>query len=207
MSFTRLECFSRMNDRISCLEFYCRISPVSQRGYAAGIANSNAVFSVEEDHRKRMYVQVLDKNNQCGIRNLQNAQWRCTFGIPGESSTMSLFDTMGRCVLDHTMDGFNSLVLAMGPSDSGKTHSIVGHEVYYRNTMLKQLFKCDFKRTLIPHSNLTILSILDCTIISLSKADGATLGQSLRSMNSLGRGESGLILLFLEEIFRTKKPR
>eukprot|EP00392_Amoebophrya_sp_AT5.2_P006496 g6508.t1 len=113
-------CGSRMEERLACLEFYARLrapEPGSRE-------EAKGLFSIEEDHRKRTFLRLVP--DKYALDGPKPQQWRCTHALPPESGTGELVETMGGCLLDWLLEGYNAVLLSMGTSGSGKTHTLLG---------------------------------------------------------------------------------
>ncbi|CAD7964325.1 unnamed protein product, partial [Amoebophrya sp. A25] len=108
-----------MEDRLACLEFYCRLRPPSPGCDEA----ARALFSVETDHRKRTFLRLVPDKWETDVKP---RQWRCSYAMPAKAPTEKLCQTLGNEVLDWVLDGYNALVLGMGAKESGKSFSLFG---------------------------------------------------------------------------------
>lgn len=113
-----------MDERIGCLEFYCRIRSTG---------NDVHRFSIEEDFRKRMHLQYHHPSSP--------SSWRLTYAFPPSVEQNGVFETLGNAVADWTFDGFNACVLSMGPTKSGKSHSIFDGGNGLAANILNELFR------------------------------------------------------------------
>ena len=72
-----------------------------------------------------------------------------------ESSQEEVFEISCRPIVDHVLDGFDGLILAYGPSGTGKSHTIIGTEsdkgIYYRTILgiLKEAEKISTQKDMI----------------------------------------------------------
>eukprot|EP00397_Hematodinium_sp_SG-2012_P003891 GEMP01003901.1.p1 GENE.GEMP01003901.1~~GEMP01003901.1.p1 ORF type:complete len:965 (+),score=255.32 GEMP01003901.1:51-2945(+) len=113
-----------MDERIGCLEFYCRIH---------GNGNESRRFSIEEDFRKRMYLQYHHPSSP--------STWGLTYAFPPSTDQSDVFETLGSSITDWTFDGFNACVLSMGPAQSGKSHSLFGSGSGLASSIIDELFR------------------------------------------------------------------
>ncbi|CAD7940151.1 unnamed protein product [Amoebophrya sp. A120] len=108
-----------MEERLACLELYGRL----RAAVPGSSERARALFSVEEDQRKRVFLRLVPDPY---ATELKPKQWRCTHAVPVQAKTNALVDTVGACLLDWVLDGYNAVLLSMGAEGSGKTYTLFG---------------------------------------------------------------------------------
>ena len=116
------------------------------------------------------------------------------------ASTRSLFDTMGNCVLDWVLDGYNAVVLGMGPVDSGKTYSLFGEQFGDRRKGPKGAGNSSSSTSLLPSPL--------CSPIEddgVNNENGEMAQDNANSSTIPQTRKPAVIELFLRELFKQKK--
>lgn len=88
-----------MSERIACLETYCQVRENWRKNFCN---DTDSLFSVEEDHKNRIYVQLVrgavDRSSLSDIYS-SGMQWRFTDAVGPQAKYRSLNDTLGSCVM------------------------------------------------------------------------------------------------------------
>jgi len=86
------------------------------------VGSGTPSLSVEVDQKRSTYVRLAGSPDQPRTRK----EWRLTSGFGPLATQEQVFDKVGSSVSDWIWEGFNACVLCLGPSGSGKSHTMFG---------------------------------------------------------------------------------
>ena len=172
-----------MEERLACLEFYCRLRPADAE---ANPTPARGLFTVEEDHRKRTLLRLVPDPYETETKP---QQWRCSYALPARATTQKLVQTLGTNVLDWVLDGYNAVVMSMGAEQSGKTYSMLGG--FDKSKDVKQQQQPEKSAAGTNSANATKTHTSEVVLDSATSSTTST--------------STSLIHSFLREVFRAKR--